>query len=133
MRLSQPFKIRCKQDQSLLLQWGYLPPGTDTTCQCGKENQTVNHLLTCEKLEQPAPWMTYYNVTAMPKKNCNGLVQLNLAQTDSKKKKRYYIQMKKLLRQNPQTAPKLCFTFPHKTLQFLINSNFKTDRKRDTR
>ena len=44
--------------KSLLLKWGYLPPGTDTTCQCGKENQTMNHLLTCKKLEQPAPWMT---------------------------------------------------------------------------
>ena len=29
----------------LLLKWGYLPPGTDTTYQCGKENQTMNHLL----------------------------------------------------------------------------------------
>ena len=35
--------------KSLLLKLGYLPPGTDTTCQCGKENQTMNHLLTCEK------------------------------------------------------------------------------------
>ena len=35
--------------KSLLLKWGYLPPCTDTTCQCGKENQTMNHLLTCEK------------------------------------------------------------------------------------
>ena len=35
--------------KSLLLKWGYLPHGTDTTCQCGKENQTMNHLLTCEK------------------------------------------------------------------------------------
>ena len=32
--------------KSLLLKWGYLPPGTDTTCQYGKENQTMNHLLT---------------------------------------------------------------------------------------
>ena len=38
------------------------------------------------KMEQPAPWMTCHNVTAMPK-NRKGLVQLNLAQTDSKKKK----------------------------------------------
>ena len=55
--------------KSLLQKWGYLPSGTDTTCQCGKENQTMSHLLTSKKLEQPAPWMTYYNVTAMSKKS----------------------------------------------------------------
>ena len=36
--------------------------------------------------------MTYYKVTAMPK-NRNGLVQLNLAQTDSKKKHAQYAQV----------------------------------------
>ena len=65
--------------KSILLKWGYVPRDADITCLCGKENQTTNHLLTCKKLEQPAPWMTYHNVTAMPK-NHNGLVQLNLAQ-----------------------------------------------------
>ena len=35
--------------KSLLLKWGYLLPGTDTICQCGKENQTMNHLFACEK------------------------------------------------------------------------------------
>ena len=35
--------------KSLLLKWGYLSSGIDTTCQRGKENQTMNHLLTCEK------------------------------------------------------------------------------------
>ena len=50
-------KLRCLnrlrsgvgKTKSLLLKWGYLLLGTDTTCQCGKENQTMNHLLTCEK------------------------------------------------------------------------------------
>ena len=42
----------------------------------------MNHLLTCKKPEQPAPWMIYYKVTAMPKKNRNSLVQLNLAQNE---------------------------------------------------
>ena len=40
--------------KSLLLKWGYLPPGTDTTCQCAKENQTMNHLSSCEKTGQCA-------------------------------------------------------------------------------
>ena len=35
--------------KTLLLKWGCLPLGTGTTCHCGKENQTMNHLLTCEK------------------------------------------------------------------------------------
>ena len=49
MALSQPFKIRCRQDQISSTEVGLLNPGTDATCQCGKENQTMNHLLTCEK------------------------------------------------------------------------------------
>ena len=53
MALSQLFKIRCRQDQISSTEVGLLTPGTDTTCHCGKENQTINHLLACEKLEQP--------------------------------------------------------------------------------
>ena len=49
MALSQPFKIRCRQDQISSTEVGLLTPGTDTTCQRGKENQTINHLLACEK------------------------------------------------------------------------------------
>ena len=49
MALSQPFRIRCRQVQISSTEVGRLTPRTDTTCQCGKENQTINHLLACEK------------------------------------------------------------------------------------
>ena len=49
MALPQPLKIRCGRDQISSTEVGLLTCGTDTTCQCGKENQAMNHLLTCEK------------------------------------------------------------------------------------
>ena len=78
MALPQPLK--CRQDQISSTQVGVLPPGIDTTIQCGKENQTISHLLTCEKTGTTCIMDDLLQCNSNAKKNHNGLVQHHLAQ-----------------------------------------------------
>ena len=34
--------------KELMLKWGYFPPNTNITCNCGLHPQTMDHLLTCK-------------------------------------------------------------------------------------